>query len=319
MIRALASLFFYSRFYSQFSRAGLERRRRDWQPYDERLDGQTWLVTGASGGIGRAIALEANRRGAQVIAAARSADKLAALARKAAMPARFEAAPVDFSLIADTRRFAAELTAHGAKVSVLVNNVGVLINTYTRTSEGHEASFATNLLSHYVLTEALVASGVLDPKGAVVNMASGGMYGAPLDLAKLDAREAAGFDGMAAYAQHKRAQVELTRHWNQNWKGRPVVHVMHPGWVDTEGVQTSLPWFRATLKAKLRDAAEGADTALWLGTTRPPAPEAGIWLDRALDPEHAFGFTRRGARAGELATFLAEAAAVPSLPNRAAA
>ena len=44
MLRALGSLIFYSRFFTRFSRVGLLRRQRDWHPYPERLDGQTWLI-----------------------------------------------------------------------------------------------------------------------------------------------------------------------------------------------------------------------------------------------------------------------------------
>ena len=53
MLRALGSLIFYSRFFTRFSRVGLLRRQRDWHPYPERLDGQAWLVTGASGDVVR--------------------------------------------------------------------------------------------------------------------------------------------------------------------------------------------------------------------------------------------------------------------------
>jgi hypothetical protein len=85
---------------------------------------------------------------------------------------------------------------------------------------------------------------------------------------------------------------------------------MHPGWADTDGVKSSLPWFRAVLHKRLRDPDQGADTALWLGTTRPPVePEGGIWLDRVRDAEHEFGFTRGGADAAALAAFLRERAA----------
>lgn len=63
MLRALASLFFYARFFSRFSRMGLRQRQRDWKPYPESLHGQTWLVTGASGGIGAAITRQASERG----------------------------------------------------------------------------------------------------------------------------------------------------------------------------------------------------------------------------------------------------------------
>jgi dehydrogenase/reductase SDR family protein 12 len=311
MIRALASLFFYTTFYSRFSAAGFERRRAMWTPYAEDLTGQTWLVSGASGGLGRAIALTANARGATVLAAARSVDKLDALRREAKTPARLVPLAFDLSLLRAVRALAAEVAARKSPVTVLVNNVGVLLNDFTRTAEGLESSFASNLLGHFVLTEALQDAGALDPAGAVINMSSGGMYGAKLDLAALTRNEAAGWDGMAAYAQHKRAQVELARAWNGAWKGAPKCYAMHPGWADTDGVRTSLPWFRATLKARLRSTEQGADTALWLGTTRPPIHAGGgIWLDRVRDAEHEFGFTRGGADAAALVAFLRERAAV---------
>jgi NAD(P)-dependent dehydrogenase (short-subunit alcohol dehydrogenase family) len=310
MLRAAASLFFYSRFYPRFSAAGLARRRRGWTDYPTGLAGQTWLVTGASGGLGRAIALAANARGATVLAAARSAQKLDALRGEATSPAAMVPLAFDLAQVREVRELAARVASGGTPVTVLVNNVGVLLNDFSRTAEGLEASFATNLLGHFVLAEALRAADALDPAGAVVNMSSGGMYGAKLDLSVLGRADAAGWDGMAAYAQHKRAQVELTRAWNAAWQGAPKCYAMHPGWADTEGVRSALPWFRAVLKARLRTTAQGADTALWLGTTRPPLdPEGGIWLDRVRDPEHAFGFTRGGADATALRAFLREQAA----------
>ncbi len=307
MLRAFASLFFYGRFFVPFSRIGLARRQRGWQAYPERLDGQTWLVTGASGGIGAAIARMAHARGARVLAAARSAEKLAELVRAAGGGDRMLPMRVDFSSIADTRRFVAELAGRGERIDVLVNNVGLLLDRFQLTAEGFETSFGTNLLSHFVLGEGLREENLYAEGAVVINMSSGGMYGTPLRLAEMAARSAREYDGMAAYAMHKRAQVELTRAWNQRWQGQPRVYVMHPGWVDTAGVQTALPGFRAVLRRHLRTPEEGADTALWLGTTRPPlAPEGGIWLDRVLDPEHAFALTRKTAiDAAQLHGFLA--------------
>jgi hypothetical protein len=57
----------------------------------------------------------------------------------------------------------------------------------------------------------------------------------------------------------------------------------------------------------LRTPEEGADTALWLGSTRPPvATDGGIWLDRVLDPEHEFSLTRKtSSNAEQLWEFLA--------------
>jgi dehydrogenase/reductase SDR family protein 12 len=285
MLRAVGSLIFYARFFRQFSRLGFDRRSASFDPAPISLTGQTWLVTGASGGIGLAIAKGAAAAGAHVLLAARDRRKLETAA--AAMPGA-AVHSVDFSSLASTRSFAAEIECAGP-IDVLVNNVGVLLNQHALTSEGFEASFVSNLLSHFVLTESLRRQGTL--RGAVINMSSGGMYGVAPVIDGLNRTDPASYDGMAAYAAHKRAQVELTAAWNARWAGQPRAYVMHPGWVDTDGVRTALPWFRATLRRYLRNAEQGADTALWLGATRPDT-QRGIWLDRVLDDEHAFAFTR---------------------------
>ena len=67
---------FYARLAPNFYAIGYYARRPLWGRLDADFSGQTWLVSGASGGIGRAIVLEASRRGARVLAVARSSEKL---------------------------------------------------------------------------------------------------------------------------------------------------------------------------------------------------------------------------------------------------
>jgi hypothetical protein len=118
------------------------------------------------------------------------------------------------------------------------------------------------------------------------------MYSTALRPDELNVTRADLHDGVKAYARHKRAQVELTHHWNVRYGPRMVFHVMHPGWVDTEGVKTSLPGFRRLFRRILRTPAQGADTVIWLAAARPPAAREGIWLDRELQPEHVSDATR---------------------------
>ncbi len=294
MLRSLASLVFYARFVRTFSALGYRRAARQWQEFQPDFSGQTWLITGATGGIGRAIALAANQYGARVLAVARSEDKLAALKKDASTPKRLVPVQTDLALMAGIRRLPQARAVTTRPIDVVVNNVGVLLNEHSLTEEGLETSFATNILGYFVLTEALKDAGCLADDGIVINVSSGGMYGSPLKLEPMNCLDPKSFDGMNAYAMHKRAMVELTRWWNQQWQGQPVAQVMHPGWVDTEGVQTSLPGFRRTLKKVLRNAEQGADTVLWLADQRPEPPaDGGIWLDRSLQPEHEFSWTRR--------------------------
>ena len=301
MKKAIGAAIFYARFAMPFSRIGF-RRRVGEAGLQADFSGQRWVVSGATGGIGRAIALGAAARGATVLALGRDVRKLNALVAEATGAGRIQAVPVDLSLMREVARTAGEI-AIGGPVDVLVHNVGVMCHEFIRTAEGLERGFATNLLGHWVLDQGLRRGGALTAGSAIISMSSGGMYGAALDIKALQATDAASHDGFTAYAQHKRAQVELTHHWNRLGPGQPRAWVMHPGWVDTDGVRSALPGFRNVFKPVLRTADDGADTALWLAATRPDTGE-GIWLDRHRDSEHAFGFTRDGASADDLLAYL---------------
>ena len=166
---------------------------------------------------------------------------------------------------------------------MLVNNAGVLPSQRTRSRDGFELTFAVNVLGPFVLTELLL--GPLRRAGGarVINVSSGGMYTARLDVEdlQLERRE---FDGAKFYAHSKRAEVALTEAWAQQPQADGITFLsMHPGWADTPGVSSSLPRFHRVMRPLLRDAHQGADTIVWLATSpevdgvgdflaRPPAP-----------------------------------------------
>jgi dehydrogenase/reductase SDR family protein 12 len=289
-------LAFYGRFTASFTQIGYRARRLTWPRFVPDFKGQRWLVTGASGGLGRYIALAAARAGAEVVAVARSPGKLEAMKAEAtAAGLRVGTEACDFALQSDTERLLERLQADGRGFDVLVNNVGVLLDDLEVTAEGREASFVTNLLSHYQLTEGLLRRGLLRAHGGcVINMTSGGGYNVPLSVPMLNVTDPQRYHGVAAYGFHKRAQMVLNQYWRDTYGTRGVqFYVMHPGWADTDGVKRSLPRFRKILRPVLRNEASGADTALWLAGTRPPQPEQEcVWFDRAVRTAHVYERTR---------------------------
>jgi dehydrogenase/reductase SDR family member 12 len=313
---------FYGRFLVSFSAIGYRARAMTWKPLQADFKGQTWVVTGATAGIGRAVVEGATRRGATVLALARSREKLDALVRSSSGPGRVIPLVVDLSLVADTRRAAGEIVSRGAPVDVLVNNVGLLLDDLSTTAEGFETSYATNLLTHWVLTQGLLEGAALSPQATIIEMSSGGMYNAPLTLDYMGMKEPRKYNGVYAYAVHKRGQAELVKYWQARHGGSGLrCYVMHPGWADTDGVKTAMPNFRRRLRSVLRDSAQGADTALWLAATRPTSagPEA-FWFDRSPRPAHAFPHTVKSKYTPEdLATFLAKEAAKVEDAGRASA
>ena len=89
------------------------------------LHGRRLLITGASGGIGRAVAEQAARAGARLTLAARSADKLDVLARELSAHAEVIAVPTDVTSPDDRRRLFAAAVERFDGLDVLINNAGV--------------------------------------------------------------------------------------------------------------------------------------------------------------------------------------------------
>ena len=188
---------------------------------------------------------------------------------------------------------------------MLVHNAGALTRTYRTTPDGVERTLATHVLGPYVLTAALApllfssTPGPGDDGGlpsTIVTVSSGGMYSQRFDLGSLEASPA-DYDGVAAYARAKRAQLVLADAWATRFAPAGVAsYAMHPGWVDTPGLAEGLPRFRTLVRPLLRTPAEGADTAVWLAAGGPTVeaptgtspPTSGFFHDRRLRSDHRF-------------------------------
>jgi NAD(P)-dependent dehydrogenase (short-subunit alcohol dehydrogenase family) len=255
-------------------------------------------ITGASSGIGEATAHALARLRATLLLCVRDAEK-GARVRDALPPpggAAHQVVRLDVSDLDDVRRAADALLTHAPRLHALVNNAGVLLDRFERTPQGLERAFATNVLGGFLLSHlllpALAAAGRSDDPARLVHVSSGGMYTQHVDLAKLQG-QVAHYDGVVAYAQHKRAQVILNRLWAERLRGLPVEsYAMHPGWARTQGVATSLPRFERLMRPILREPAEGADTVVWLVASPEPVGLSGrFFLDRRPRAEHVLPWT----------------------------
>lgn len=250
---------------------------------DGALDGQTVIVTGASSGIGEALARMLVAAGAEVHLVGRDTDKLARVAndlRTSVAGAQVTEHGADLGSLDDVRTLAATLANTLPRVDVLVHVAGALVHQRQTTSDGIELTFQVHVVAPHLLTTSLLPQ-LEAARGRVITVTSGGMYTQRLDVdALIDPPEP--FDGTRTYARAKRAQVEMTAQWARSHAGTGVgFHVMHPGWVATPGLEASLPSFSRLLRPLLRTPAIGADTAYWLAwSPEATAPGGDLWLDR---------------------------------------
>jgi NAD(P)-dependent dehydrogenase (short-subunit alcohol dehydrogenase family) len=191
----------------------------------------------------------------------------------------------DVSRLDDVARLAARLRD---PIDVVIHNAGVLPPVRIDTDDGIELTWATHVVGPHLLTRLLRPR--LASTARIVLVSSGGMYLAPL-VAPTTVPEP--YDGVRAYAFTKRAQVVLAELWAEHDPRGPRVVAMHPGWVDTPAVRTSLPRFHALTRPLLRQPAGGADTLDWLAACPLTLlHHGGFYFDRAERPTHLVPWQR---------------------------
>ncbi len=188
-----------------------------------RLDGRTALVTGASQGIGAAVARRLAQQGARVVLAARSEEKLRALAEEImAAGGAALAYPLDVSDSAAAGARIKELPEEWAAIDVLVNNAGITAdNLLARMSlDDWERVLRTNLTGAYVLTKELLRGMMRRRWGRIVSISSVvGLMGNA---------------GQANYAASKAGLIGFSKSLARELGSRNItVNVVAPGLIET--------------------------------------------------------------------------------------
>jgi NAD(P)-dependent dehydrogenase (short-subunit alcohol dehydrogenase family) len=195
------------------------------------LASKTVLVTGATDGLGRAIARELAKRRATVLVHGRDRARAEALAGElrtsGAQAARVYLA--DLASLAEVRAMAAAVLAGEPRLDVLVNNAGIGTTVPTKdraeSRDGVELRFAVNYLSHYLLTRELLPLLTRSAPSRIVNVSSAGQ--APIDFG--DPMLTRGYGGVRAYCQSKLAQILHTLDLAAELAGsRVTVNALHP-------------------------------------------------------------------------------------------
>jgi 3-oxoacyl-[acyl-carrier protein] reductase len=191
------------------------------------FSGKLALVTGASRGIGRAVAVELARHGAEVFCtstkAGGCADTLATIAALPAGSGKAHALVADVAVAADAQRLAEAVRAGGRAPDFVINNAGVTRDgLFLRMSEDDfDVVLHTNLRGAFLVCKAFARAMAKARGGRIVNI------GSVVGLT--------GNAGQANYAASKAGLIGLSKSLAQELAGRGItVNVVAPGFVQTD-------------------------------------------------------------------------------------
>jgi NAD(P)-dependent dehydrogenase (short-subunit alcohol dehydrogenase family) len=220
---------------------------------------QVVLITGATDGLGRALARAADAAGATVLVHGRSEERIADTLGELSERAR--AYRADLASLDEVKRLADEIVANESRLDVLVNNAGIGTNVpggpqRQESVDGHELRFAVNYLAGYALTRRLLDLLERSAPARIVNVSSAGQAAIDFDDVMLERH----YSGVQAYCQSKLAQILFTFDLAEELSGSGVVATcLHPA--------TYMP--TKIVPSPISSIQDGVD-ATWHLMTAPP-------------------------------------------------
>jgi NAD(P)-dependent dehydrogenase (short-subunit alcohol dehydrogenase family) len=172
------------------------------------LDEQTILITGATDGLGRALARELAAGGATILVHGRDEDRGRETIEEIGGGEWLRA---DLSSLAEVRALAEQVRDRDGRLDALVNNAGIGTadpgdGRRLESTDGYELRFAVNYLAGYLLTRLLLKELEGSAPARIVNVSSAGQ--APIDFDDLMLERH--YSGVQAYCQSKLAQIMFT-------------------------------------------------------------------------------------------------------------
>jgi len=257
------------------------------------LTGKNVIVTGGYTGIGRETARVFAKAGARVFVVGRDlpkAIKVTEELKKETENEHISALEVDLASFASIRSFAQKFNDLKIPLHYLILNAGVMANPYTKTKDGFELQFGTNVLGHFLLTNLLVPRLLEGAPARVVSVASSAYVFGGIRWDDYNFEKGA-YQPWVAYGQSKTGNILFAAEFNRRYKDKGIVaNSLHPGYILTDLQRhitdlkpedyVSLPNYEEAVKYshQLKTTEQGAATTLYCALS-PETAQGGKFYD----------------------------------------
>jgi len=244
------------------------------------LGGKVVVVTGANSGIGFEAAKTLAGKGAEVVLACRSKEK----ADDARIRIEEEVDDPDLRIIEldlgdlnSITKFAGRFKEKYRQLDILINNAGVMMIPFQRTSFGFEYQFGVNHLGHFALTSKLIDLIKKTENSRVICVSSALHKGAELNWSQMNKEDS--YDKKTAYSDSKLANLLFAKSLDEKFKEKNIdakAVAVHPGYADTNlqvrsakttGGRLKLMAMKTANKVLAQSAEDGAMPTLYACTS----------------------------------------------------
>jgi NAD(P)-dependent dehydrogenase (short-subunit alcohol dehydrogenase family) len=240
---------------------------------------KTALVTGTTSGIGRVLVKEFLARDFEVIAHARSQEKLDK--EMAAWPkGHVHGVLGDLASKKDVARMADEIGSKFPKIDVLMHNAAVSPKTRVEI-DGMDSCFTTNVLAPFILTKRLEPQLRAAAPSRVILFYGGNSRELDVDMMRNGTRKP--YDGFMVYSATKNACAALAREMAKRMSDTGIsVFAVIPGVVNTEGMRGLGFPFSMLAPLFFRTPEQGTRTPMWVATEPRLEAQSGKCFGNAL-------------------------------------
>lgn len=244
---------------------------------------KVYVVTGATSGLGKAIALELAKTGETVVMVGRGPNRTAALEKEifaATQNPNLDMQLCDLSNLSSVRNLGTILISRYDHIDVLINNAAVYAKNRKTTLDGYESMFATNHLGPFLLTYLLMERLQASGSGRVINITAPSTT--ELDFNDLQGEQ--NFNSLKAFGAAKMANLLFTLELARRLGNSGItVNAVHPGSVRSGSMKDAFAPLRLLTSLFSGSPARAAEEVVRVATSAEFATVNGKFLSKGIE------------------------------------